>query len=98
VNTQDKFTNALRAIANGARLDLIQDEQYANVGTFRVQAPGRVDDLLTLRYNFQSFGTHTFVLARPAHPPRDMYLRGDELQTVLNAVQNAVNEYKGVRE
>jgi len=56
MNTQFKFVKVLREQIERIGLELVQDQDWANTGTLRVQRPGSFADLLTVSYNFQSTG------------------------------------------
>lgn len=58
-DTQEKFTDALRGIAEQNDYELVNDRQYGNTGTFRVQKANSFDSVLTLSYSFQN-GYATF--------------------------------------
>ena len=54
MNRQAKFIALVEAAAKDAGLDLINDTDWANTGTLRVQRPGDFNDCFRLRYDFQT--------------------------------------------
>jgi hypothetical protein len=52
-STQAKFHDALEALAKDAGLELIDDRDYGNTGTYRIQSPDSFASVISMRYNFQ---------------------------------------------
>lgn len=51
--TQDKFTDALAAIAAGHDLELVNDRGWANTGVFRIEGKDSFVPIISMRYSFQ---------------------------------------------
>jgi hypothetical protein len=51
--TQEKFTNAMKRIADARRLDLVVDKAYSNVGAYAFQRRDSFDPILAFPFTFQ---------------------------------------------
>lgn len=52
-NTQTKTIDLLRAGAATHGLELVQDQQWSNTGTLRIEREDSVTPLVSISYNFQ---------------------------------------------
>ena len=64
-NTQDKFLAALTAIAEENDFEVINDTQWANTGTIRIESPDSFNAVVKFRYSFQG-GYSSFSEMKPS--------------------------------
>lgn len=88
-NTQTKFFAALEAIvAEVNDLEVINDAQYANTGTVRIEPKSGFTPALTFDYSFQDGYSGFDNVSPPIGGARIGYVKPEELETrVLAAIR-----------
>lgn len=62
MNTQAKVKRTIETIAQDAGLELVDDTQWANTGTWRIGPSDTLTPLVSISYNFQdNYSSFTFV-------------------------------------
>jgi len=91
MNTQEKFTAALHALAKRKRCDLIEDSRLSNTGTFRFQRFSEFEDLLRVRYSFQPDYV-TLHIEKQINTIEFPHAAGWQLQDALDAINDNLEE------
>jgi hypothetical protein len=92
--TQGKFTRRLAALAEARGLELVDDRQWGNTGTFRIEAPDSFRPVLAVSYAFHTESEYDTL---EGLPPRDLgrdehgLYRHDELDGALSAVAEVLD-------
>lgn len=80
-NTQEKFTEALREAAENAGFELVENRQWGNTGTYRIEKPDSFVPALVMSYGFYD-GYASFDNVQPPIGDR-AHLGGEKFPYVL---------------
>lgn len=83
-STQKKFLKLVETAAIDVGLEAVNDTQWANVGSIKIQSADSLDSLLTVSYDFQN-GYATFFVDE-----KRRYMRDEHMQSFLVEIRERI--------